>query len=107
MPMNRKNLLRAIKVLAAAAMLLTLVAASRARAQVVLPLSSAGAPSFGVCERGVLGYPSPTNGVTVTIRPGLTEYRDTDDFFARVPFAKGSRYGRTDCFDGTTQPGRS
>lgn len=37
-------------------------------------------------------YPSATSGVTLTIRPGLREYRDTADFFARVPFARGSRY---------------
>lgn len=37
-------------------------------------------------------YPSATNGVTLTIRPGLREYRSTNDFFARVPFGRGSRY---------------
>lgn len=52
------------------------------------------------------GYvnPSGTNGVTLVIRPGLREYRDSRDFFARVPFARGSRYVRVACLDSADRP---
>lgn len=49
-------------------------------------------------------YPSATNGVTLTIRPGLRAYRDTSDFFARVPFSRGSRYVHTANLDTYERP---
>jgi hypothetical protein len=49
-------------------------------------------------------YPSEANGLAVTIRPGLSVYRNTEDFLARVPWAHGSRYVKTTCADGTTLP---
>jgi hypothetical protein len=49
-------------------------------------------------------YPSATNGVVMAILPGLTPYRGIADFFARVPFARGSRYVHVDCLDTTDRP---
>jgi hypothetical protein len=51
-------------------------------------------------------YPSAKNNVALEIRPGLVEYRDTADFFARVPWSAGSRYVKSDCLDGTELPSR-
>jgi hypothetical protein len=49
-------------------------------------------------------YPSEKNGLSLEIRPGFREYRSTDDFFRRVPWGEGSRYVKTDCFDGNQLP---
>ena len=51
-------------------------------------------------------YPSERNGIATELRPGGTEYRDTSDFLARVPWEKGYRYVRVDCNDTATLPGR-
>lgn len=48
--------------------------------------------------------PSGTNGVVMSIRPGLRAYRDLNDFFARVPFARGARYVHVDCLDTNERP---
>ena len=52
------------------------------------------------------GYvnPSGTNGAVIAIRPGLRAYRDTTDFFARVPFTRGSRYVHVACLDTADRP---
>ncbi len=52
------------------------------------------------------GYvnPSPANGLTLTIRPNHRAYRDTRDFFARVPWSSGSRYVRVDSLDTDERP---
>jgi hypothetical protein len=49
-------------------------------------------------------YPSAENGLSIEITKGTKQYRSVQDFFARVPFAKGSRYVKTECFDGTALP---
>ena len=51
-------------------------------------------------------YPDAESGVITELRPGYRTYRNLDDFYARVPFEKGSRYVKVDCLDGTTLPGR-
>ena len=51
-------------------------------------------------------YPSEKNTVVTTIKPGLSFYSDAKDFFARVPWTRGSRYVSTLCSDGVTLPGR-
>lgn len=48
--------------------------------------------------------PSGNNDVTLEIRPGLREYRNAADFFARVPFTRGSRYVHVDCLDTEERP---
>lgn len=48
--------------------------------------------------------PNGTNGVVLVIRPGLREYRDLNDFFARVPFERGARYVHVDCLDTEDPP---
>jgi len=49
-------------------------------------------------------YPNDRNDLVTTIRPGLTYYRDLAEFFAHVPFARGSRYVSTACSDGIALP---
>jgi hypothetical protein len=52
-------------------------------------------------------YPSPTNGKAITIRAAAVQgYTSEADFFARVPWGRGSRYVRVEASDGTTLPGR-
>lgn len=49
-------------------------------------------------------YPEYVYGEELTIVPSQTYYGSLDGFFDRVPWAAGSRYVRTECFDGTSLP---
>ena len=44
------------------------------------------------------------NGVVMTLRPGYSAYAGLSDFFARVPFARGSRYVHVACLDSAERP---
>lgn len=49
--------------------------------------------------------PDAANGVTTTIRPSDRTYRDLGDFFARVPWSRGSHHVEAVCDDGDALPG--
>lgn len=119
-----KNVAKLLATLAAL-LLVALLAVPRARAQL-----DPGEHSFGVYQEGALVgeiyredtdtrtykeywvlypgyvYPSEKSVVETTIKPGLSFYSDAKDFFARVPWTRGSRYVSTLCSDGTTLLGR-
>lgn len=48
--------------------------------------------------------PDAANGVTTTIRASGREYRDLGDFFARVPWGRGSHHVEAVCDDGDALP---
>lgn len=76
--------------------------------EIFTPVRNPGAPQY--VEHWVLypgyRYPSRENRLKVTVQPcAHTTYSSEQDFFARVPFATGSRYVRVDARESTTLPG--
>src|SRR5262245_24375520 len=51
-------------------------------------------------------YPSGDGTVEVALRPGGPAYESEADFFARVPFPKGSRYVKVQSAESGQLPGR-
>ncbi len=49
-------------------------------------------------------YPSGANRVVTDVRASGRTYRDLDDFFARVPWSRGSRHVEAACDDGAALP---
>ena len=76
--------------------------------EIYVPVRPAGATTYA--EHWVLFpgyvYPSGDGKVEVALRPGGPAYRSEADFFARVPFAPGSRYVRVQSDDTDRLPGR-
>lgn len=67
--------------------------------EVFVPYRPAGATHY--VEHWVMFpnyvYPSPKSLATLDIVPQATSaYRDENDFFKRVPFARGAKYARVD-----------
>jgi hypothetical protein len=49
-------------------------------------------------------YPSGANGVVTSIRASDRLYNNLEDFFARVPWSRGSRHVEAACADGMALP---
>jgi hypothetical protein len=76
--------------------------------EVYVPARPAGATTYP--EHWVLFptyvYPSGDGKVEVALRPGGPRYESEADFFARVPFARGSRYVKVQSAESDRLPGR-